>query len=39
MEQGGLVRLEIIRDAQGNLEDAYVKVCILCDWLTFATHF
>ncbi|KAN0097951.1 Peptidase family M49 domain containing protein [Tylopilus felleus] len=26
MEQGGLVRLEIIRDAQGNFEDAYVKV-------------
>lgn len=27
MEQGGLVKLETVRDAQGNLEDAYVKVC------------
>lgn len=27
MEKGGLVKLETVRDAQGNLEDAYVKVC------------
>ncbi|KAF8554646.1 hypothetical protein OG21DRAFT_1412103 [Imleria badia] len=26
MEQGGLVKLQTVRDAQGNLEDAYVKV-------------
>lgn len=27
MEQAGLVKLEIVRDAGGNLENAYVKVC------------
>jgi len=26
MEQGGLVKLEKVRDAQGNLENAYIKV-------------
>ena len=28
MEQGGLVKLERVLDAQGNLENVYVKVCL-----------
>ena len=28
MEERGLVNLQTVRDVQGNLEDAYVKVCI-----------
>ena len=30
MEQRGLVKLETVRDAQGNLENAYVKVYLPC---------
>lgn len=28
MEQEGLVKLQTVRDAKGNLENAYVKVCL-----------
>ena len=28
MEQGGLVKLQTVRDAKGNLENVYVKVCL-----------